>query len=536
MKLINSRIVFYGLMLLLFLLVHACQPKETNIYYINSINGDDSYSGQSIKEAWRTLNKINTATFSKGDKILLHRGQTWDESLVFHSSGDSENPIVIGAYGKGELPVITRMNTLSSTWVKHNDSIWRTTCTDKYEGEWDNPWRLLINEVEILSAINLEELKDSRYHWFYDKEQNVIYLRSEKNPEQLLIETNLAPTAALFSNVHDIIIRDIDFRGGYYRSLGIEDSCYNIQIINCKMGKYARMGIAGNKFYYCTIDSCTVDSHSEFDYDVSSQRGTHDGIGFWGAIEKCEIKNTTIRNWGHTCITLSSVTGPNKNNKIFKCLIESPGIPYGRAIETDGPQTSYNDFYENIIRDFTVRSQIGGSFNRFHHNLIYNYKNSLIKTYGTAQAFSFQGINADAIGNIIEYNTIANIDEAAIQFIGDWGHLEGNIIRNNTIYNAGINPRDEKDRNIAMVIPKSKSIDYQIFIGNCLFSRKSGMVISYKGKIMNVEDFNNERIKKQDTIIDNRFDEPRFKDAANFNFEIKERKSLKNSMVYKLNN
>jgi len=533
---INRLIHLSSLILLATILISVGFSKPVKhkhlTYYINATKGNDNSSGLSAETPWTSLNKINKTAFKSGDRILLKRDEVWNESLIFKSSGDSLNPIIIGAYGKGEKPIITRMDPYRAEWEKFSQNIWKTSCEEKYKGKWNAPWRMLIEENEILLARNMEELDGNIFKWFYNKDTNEIYLYSKIDPKRYNIRTNLTETAALFSNVHDIIVRNIEFRGGYYRAIGIENNCNNISIINCKAGKYSKMGIAGSNFKNCIIDSCIIDSGFEFEYKSNSQRGTHDGIGFWGAIENCEVKNSTIRNWGHTCITLSSVTGSNKYNKIHDCLIESPDLPYGRALETDGSETKYNEFYNNILRNLTVRSQIGGSYNHYHHNLIYNYTNSLVKSYGTAQAFSLQGIGADATGNIMEFNIFANLDEAAIQYIGDWGGLKGNIFRNNIIYNSGRNPVKKKDKNIAIMLPKNKKIDYQIFKDNQFYNSETEKIVNYKGQIMTIQEFNSKNGNEGDVIIKNSVNASLPKNLMDL--EIKLKKGLMHTINFKV--
>ena len=532
---INRLIHLSSLILLATVLISVGFSKSTKhnslTYYINATKGNNDNSGLSAESPWKSLNKINKTIFKSGDRILLKRDEVWNESLIFKSSGDSLNPIIIGAYGKGEKPIITRMDPYRANWEKFLQNIWKTSCKERYKGKWNAPWRMLIEGNEILLARNMEELDGNIFKWFYNKDTNEIFLYSKIDPIKYNIRTNLTETAALFSNVHDIIVSDIEFRGGYYRSLGLEDNCYNIQITKCIVGKYSKMGIAGSNFKNCIIDSCIIDSGFEFEYESNLQRGTHDGIGFWGGIENCTVKNSTIRNWGHTCITLSSVTGPNKYNKIHDCLIESPDLPYGRALETDGSETKSNEFYNNTLRNLTVRSQIGGSYNHFHHNLIYNYKNSLIKTYGTAQAFSLQGISSETVGNIMEYNIIANIDEAAIQYIGDWGNIKGNIFRNNIIYNSGRNPVKKEDKNIAIMLPENKTIDYQVFKNNWFYNSETEKIVNYKGQIMTIQEFNSKNGNNGNVIIKNSFSASLPKNIVDL--EIKLKKDLTQKINFK---
>lgn len=79
-------------------------------YYVDATGGVDSNAGTSEAAAWKTLAKVNSMTFSQGDRILLRAGQQWVEQLKPKGSGVAGNPITIGAYGEGPRPIIDGRN------------------------------------------------------------------------------------------------------------------------------------------------------------------------------------------------------------------------------------------------------------------------------------------------------------------------------------------------------------------------------------------------------------------------------------------
>jgi hypothetical protein len=89
----------------------ASTSASGNSYYVDSSGGDDSSNGTSASSPWRTIAKVNARNFSPGDHILLKRGDTWRELLALSSSGDAGNPIVVDAYGSGQL-----LLSLAPTW------------------------------------------------------------------------------------------------------------------------------------------------------------------------------------------------------------------------------------------------------------------------------------------------------------------------------------------------------------------------------------------------------------------------------------
>ena len=73
--------------------------------YFVSPGGNDASSGLSVKEAWKTIGKVNTVTFQPGDRILFEGGKTFQGQLVLNGSGTPDSPIVLSSYGAGR-PVI----------------------------------------------------------------------------------------------------------------------------------------------------------------------------------------------------------------------------------------------------------------------------------------------------------------------------------------------------------------------------------------------------------------------------------------------
>jgi hypothetical protein len=93
-------------------------------YYVDATGGSDSANGTSDSTPWKTIAKVNAATFSAGDSILFKKGETWREQLTVPSSGSAGNPITFGAYGSGEKPVITGANlvTPGTSWSHTEDA------------------------------------------------------------------------------------------------------------------------------------------------------------------------------------------------------------------------------------------------------------------------------------------------------------------------------------------------------------------------------------------------------------------------------
>lgn len=73
-------------------------------YYVDQSVGDDVNSGTTEALAWKTLNKVQTSTFSPGDTILFKRGEVWNETVEINDDGTAAQPVTFDAYGTGDAP------------------------------------------------------------------------------------------------------------------------------------------------------------------------------------------------------------------------------------------------------------------------------------------------------------------------------------------------------------------------------------------------------------------------------------------------
>ncbi|MFZ6027973.1 MAG: choice-of-anchor Q domain-containing protein [Chloroflexota bacterium] len=95
--------------------VEALRPlPSAPAYYVDSVHGDDDADGRSPVTAWKTLKRLHRVALGPGDVVRLARDSVWqDESLFFdHSAGRADAPIVVEAYGTGEMPTIARPRAL----------------------------------------------------------------------------------------------------------------------------------------------------------------------------------------------------------------------------------------------------------------------------------------------------------------------------------------------------------------------------------------------------------------------------------------
>ena len=90
---------------LLLLLTMLSTPSQSKVYFVSPV-GDDSQSGLSIKDAWKTIEKVNQVTFQPCDQVLFKSGGIWKGQLQPQGSGEEGKPIILSSYGGQVRPVI----------------------------------------------------------------------------------------------------------------------------------------------------------------------------------------------------------------------------------------------------------------------------------------------------------------------------------------------------------------------------------------------------------------------------------------------
>lgn len=84
---------------------HSAHAANTT-YYV-SPNGNDANNGTSSSQPWRTLIRVNKATFGPGDQILLAGGASFSGTLTFDAAdrGTAAAPITVASYGTGRATI-----------------------------------------------------------------------------------------------------------------------------------------------------------------------------------------------------------------------------------------------------------------------------------------------------------------------------------------------------------------------------------------------------------------------------------------------
>ncbi len=81
--------------------------NEGTTYYVDSIDGDNTNSGNSPDQAWKDLGGFSNEVFGPGDAVLFRKGGTYDCAVTLTGiEGTKDAPFVISSYGEGERPIL----------------------------------------------------------------------------------------------------------------------------------------------------------------------------------------------------------------------------------------------------------------------------------------------------------------------------------------------------------------------------------------------------------------------------------------------
>lgn len=86
--------------------------QKSTLYYVSSINGNDSNDGLTPLSPFLSLDKINSITINAGDKILLEKGSVFDNQFLhLKNCGDINGEFIeIASYGEGDRPPFINTN------------------------------------------------------------------------------------------------------------------------------------------------------------------------------------------------------------------------------------------------------------------------------------------------------------------------------------------------------------------------------------------------------------------------------------------
>ena len=78
--------------------------EEGTAYYVSSSMGNDENDGLSEDTPWKSLSHFDQMDLKPGDRVLLRRGDVWNERLTIRGKGREDAWIFVGSYGDASAP------------------------------------------------------------------------------------------------------------------------------------------------------------------------------------------------------------------------------------------------------------------------------------------------------------------------------------------------------------------------------------------------------------------------------------------------
>lgn len=418
MKIIYQNIAKRALLLSLMVLLSLMGYSVT--YYVSN-SGSDTNNGTSASTPWKTLSKVNAATFAPGDQILFQRGSSFYGTLTPNYSGTSGNPITYGAYGTGANPVITGFTTITSGWTNEGGGIYSKIITSEAQ----------TNMVTIDGV----QYGMGRY-------PNSTFLTYESASSNVSITDNQLGTSTIWTGAEALIVKN------GYRIERCKISNHSANTLNYTIfsGLNTSANSTGN--YFIQNDIRTLDQYGEWYHDYS---GTGKFYMFFGAVDPSSkiIMVATLNNLikvttAKTNIAINDLTLTGSINVGFiaqynchNLTIQNSSFSFigSDGIFIDGQYATINNSSFNYCNRISIMTK--GANATVSDNSVNN--NAVILGQGN---YGYSGTNAIMVMNdnaIVTGNSIQNTATNGI-FID--GTVAIGLIKNNYIYNTCIHNWD----------------------------------------------------------------------------------------------
>lgn len=382
-------------------------PLWATDYYVKS-TGNDSNTGLSDAQAWKTITKVNTVwaagTFAPGDNIYFRRGDTFYGTLTVTESGTSANNITIGAYGTGNNPVLSGFQVTSSWTDPESDGIYIHSLSPE-----STPNILLLDGVNT----PLGRYPDDGY------------LDVETATTTSLTDTEL-PASPSYSGGQIVI------RTWYWM---MEKSTIASHIGNNVTHGSNRYAPASGYGYFIQNDYDCLTSYGEWSYASNYLHV------YFGAVDpdlhevKVSVRDQVININGYNYITIQDLTieGGNARNiylqgadniTVKDCKIRFSGAN-GIYANSSCDYVTIRDC--EVIENNNVGLYIGGGH---HATITRNYlsKNGYYPGMGGSSDYDYSGIISRGSYGSITYNDIYDSGYDGIVFGGQGTNVSYNYI------------------------------------------------------------------------------------------------------------
>jgi hypothetical protein len=435
-------------------------------YYV-SPNGNDNSFGFIQIAPWKTVAKVNSYKFQKGDTILFLAGGTWREELIPSTSG-----ISFGAYGTGARPIVSGANLYTTGWTETSGStvVWEASI-GSYQPEqvWFNT--VLGQPVSTTSAIIAPN------QWCYLN--GILYVYSKTNPGTGFtapgVEAAQRDSALLIQGVTGTTVTGMEFVNPNYTAIDVETTAAGTQTFTNDVWQGAQYeGLRA-------VSGTQVVTNSEGLYnELGVGIGGGSGITINNSILSgntggaIEVYGTT----GPTTITQSTLTGNAAANPLVATVRNYASYPMtlSKSIVLPNPTASIVSTYINVTDDgtnantspaFTTRAaplvivpfiddyinlgvaqSVSALAHQYGCSLSYALNTKLVTPAAWQSVIAMQQAGDEIVAHTRSHSDLANNNVVTIQYTGTASTATMNINTGTGLLQTFLNGSSTPDLNI----------------------------------------------------------------------------------------
>lgn len=227
-------------------------PAGAKVYYV-SPNGNDSNNGTSPASAWKTIEKVNSASLESGSYVCFERGGVWRHAALTTQAG-----VTYTAYGTGEKPIFRgspedganaskwkKASGAANVWYYEGSDAWGDvgtlvfnggeSCAVKIVRRWEGSDVLNFTEGGTFNN-GYKDLKTD-LSFYHDKDgTGLLYLYSAENPGTRFdsIEFNVYGNLISVNKTYYVTITNLAFEYGGSHGIGANgQTLKNLTVRDC---------------------------------------------------------------------------------------------------------------------------------------------------------------------------------------------------------------------------------------------------------------------------------------------------------------
>ncbi len=382
-------------------------------YYI-SHNGSDSNSGTSQSSPWRNISRLSQVMYGyqPGDQILFERGGIYHGQIEIPNSGTSSQPIVVGAYGSGENPIISGGVPVLN-WVQHSGNIWRAALSTapKYVLVNNEPMTLarypntgfIHSEEGSNSHVRNSSLNQGSGHWT----GATLHIRTTNWCYETATITGSSSNGTLYFN-------------SMYSNIGNHDWGFFLS------NKLSQLDMAGEWYHDAATGQLYLWAPNNANPNTLTVHASIYAKGVIAHWQRSHIKVENLTIQGHTSAAIG--TEGAYNVTVQNCVLRHC---YNGIFSSGG---------NNVYKDLTIENTYATGLNILDSNTLIedNVLSDIAVHAGMGEdLWGHMGINATGAGTIVRGNRLTNIGYIGIS-IKNNVLCEKNVVSNATsILNDG---------------------------------------------------------------------------------------------------